>query len=141
MTGNASDAEDLVQELYLKLWLKRESILENKRNFHYISAILRNIYLDSERNPKPIITSVDKANDLPGQDTPVDVLIQKDNSKRLSNAINTLSEKEKNVIRMHIEQDFEYGEISDITGLSIGNIRVIVTRAKRKLISKLTNQH
>lgn len=140
-TRNAVDAEDIVQELYLKLWLKRKSIPENKRNYQYIATILRNIYLDSQRSPKPTITSVDKANDVSDKDTPEGMLIEKDNSIMLRNAISMLSDKEKEVIRMHVEQELKYGEISDITGLTLGNIRVIVTRAKRKLISKLTNQH
>ena len=44
-----------------------------------------------------------------------------------------LPEKEGKVLRMHIVEDRSYEEIERDTGLSQGNIRIIIMRAKQKL--------
>ena len=47
--------------------------------------------------------------------------------------INELSERDAKVIRMHLMDDRSYEEIERDTGLTQGNIRIIVMRTRKKL--------
>ena len=47
--------------------------------------------------------------------------------------INELSERDARIIKMHVMEERSYEEIEQDTGLSQGNIRIIVMRTKKKL--------
>ena len=53
MMGNAMDAEDMVQEAYLKLWERRDA-LEHVTNLDtYSTSLLRNLCIDAFRRKRP----------------------------------------------------------------------------------------
>lgn len=59
LTGNVQDAEDLLQDLYLKLWQKRDSLpgleidgqreRQGKSNEVYLVTTMRNLFVDQRR--------------------------------------------------------------------------------------------
>ena len=46
LTGNTQDAEDLLQDLYLKLWQKRDCLPEEAMEQAYLVAMMRNLFVD-----------------------------------------------------------------------------------------------
>ena len=62
LTGNAQDAEDLLQDLYLKLWQRRDSLPEEATNEAYLATMMRNLFVD-QRRLKRLDTSADLKND------------------------------------------------------------------------------
>ena len=57
----------------------------------------------------------------------------KDEVRQLEGLIRELSERDAKIIKMHVIEDRSYDEIEQDTGLSGGNIRIIVMRTKKKL--------
>lgn len=53
--------------------------------------------------------------------------------KQLEGLINELSKRDARIIRMRMMEERSYDEIEQDTGLSVGNIRIIVMRTKKKL--------
>jgi RNA polymerase sigma-70 factor (ECF subfamily) len=53
--------------------------------------------------------------------------------------ISELPERDAKIIKMHLMEDRSYEEIESDTGLSQGNIRIIVMRAKKKLKQQFQN--
>ena len=54
LMGNAQDAEDMVQEVYLKLWKKREELPPDIGNTEaYCVTLTKNLCLDALRAPRP----------------------------------------------------------------------------------------
>ena len=53
--------------------------------------------------------------------------------------IGELPEREAKIIKMHMMEDRSYEEIEQDTGLSQGNIRIIVMRTKKKLKQQFQN--
>ena len=49
LTGNVQDAEDLLQDTYLKLWQKRDDIREEAVNQAYLVTLMRNLLRDQQR--------------------------------------------------------------------------------------------
>ena len=49
LTSNAQDAEDLLQDLYLKLWQKRDELPEEATRDAYLATMMRNLFIDQRR--------------------------------------------------------------------------------------------
>lgn len=53
LTGNPQDAEDMVQEAYLKLWKKRDELSEVASIEAYCVTLIKNLCYDSLRSCRP----------------------------------------------------------------------------------------
>ena len=125
-TFNKFDAEDLVQQTYLKA-LERQDQFKGNKIDPWVITILKNLYIDSTRKKKE---------DLLGDDTPElsvsdesdTVLLERDKAKCLKG----LSEKERDIISL--KQTSSYQEISEDLGIKSGTLRQIFSRAQEKFM-------
>ena len=134
LTGNAQDAEDLLQDLYLKLWQKRDDLNDGAVTEAYLVTIMRNLFRD-QRRLKHIDTSTElKEEAEPPDERSLDRQIDlRDEAAQMEGLINELPERDGRIIRMHLVDERSYEEIERDTGLSQGNIRIIVMRTRQKL--------
>lgn len=134
LTGNVQDAEDLLQDTYLKLWQKRDDIREEAVNQAYLVTLMRNLLRDQQRL-KHIDSSAELRNELspPNERSLEGQIAARDEASQMKNLINQLPKRDKEIIRMHLMEERTYDEIEQDTGLSQGNIRIIVMRTKQKL--------
>ena len=132
LTGNVQDAEDLLQDTYLKLWTKRDDLPPDAQTEAYLITLMRNLYRDQRRLKSNIVHETyepDKSYEpYEGEE---EVL---DNRAELQELIEKLPDKQREVMKAHIVEDKTYEEIQRDTGLSNGNIRVIISRAKQTII-------
>ncbi|MFS0671797.1 RNA polymerase sigma factor SigJ [Ornithinibacillus sp. 179-J 7C1 HS] len=139
MLGSSSEAEDVVQDVFVKLHHIENDDLENPKA--YLCKMITNRCLDllkSARNqreqyvgtwlPEPILTTTDDISD---------VIIQND---LLSYAILVLMEKlspvERSIFILKEAYSFDYKTISGFVDKSEVNCRKIFSRAKEKLGAK-----
>ena len=132
LTGNASDAEDLLHDTYLKLWKKRDRLGEAAFNERYLSAVVKNCYIDDRRYRKWVTVPLDEGNSrdtaLTSDDPP-----DSGHLKELMSLVDKLPERERQLLRAHILEGIPYEELSRQTGLTQGNIRQILFRIRNKL--------
>lgn len=132
LTGNAQDAEDLLQDTYLKLWTKRDDLPPDAQTEAYLITLMRNLYRDQRRLKSNIVHETyepDKSYEPYEEEEEV-----LDNRAELQELIERLPDKQRAVMKAHIVEDKTYEEIQRDTGLSNGNIRVIISRAKQTII-------
>ena len=140
LTGNAQDAEDLLQDLYLKLWQKRDDLPDEAMREAYLVTMMRNLFVDQRR-----LKHVDASAELKNEEGPPDErsldrqIDARDEVTQVEGLIRQLSEKDAKIIQMHLVDDRSYEEIERDTGLSQGNIRIIVMRTKKKLKQQFQN--
>ena len=140
LTGNAQDAEDLLQDMYLKLWQKRDSLPDEAMKAAYLVSMIRNLFLDQRRLKRLDASAELKDEDSPPDERSLDQQIDaKDEARQMEGLINELPERDGRIIRMHLVEDRSYEEIEHDTGLSQGNIRIIVMRTKKKLKQQFQN--
>ena len=134
LTGNVQDAEDLLQDTYLKLWQKRDDLREEAVTQAYLVTLMRNLLRDQQRL-KRIDTSAELKDELsPPDERNLDHQIDaKDEASQMEGLISQLPERDERIIRMHLVEERSYEEIEQDTGLSQGNIRIIVMRTRQKL--------
>ena len=134
LTGNAEDAEDLLQDTYLRLWQKRDSLGEEATAQAYLVTLMRNLYRD-QRRLKRIDTSTDMAEQAepPDERSLARQIEAADEARQMATLLDGLPERDSQILRMRLVEDRSYEEIERDTGLSQGNIRLIVMRTKQKL--------
>ena len=134
LTGNVQDAEDLLQDTYLKFWQKRDDIRAEAVNQAYLVTLMRNLLRDQQRL-KHIDSSAELRNELspPDERSLEGQIAARDEASQMKSLINQLPKRDKEIIRMHLMEERTYDEIEQDTGLSQGNIRIIVMRTKQKL--------
>lgn len=132
-----SDAEDAVQELYLKLWSARSS-LENVNNpVAYGISMLKNICIDrirrrTARQTEPLEKAPPPAEASAHRHTEI-----KDTLRFLLKEMEKLPQRQREVLKLRAMEGLEYEDISKRTGLSQVHVRVLVATARKTLKKKL----
>ena len=139
LTGNAQDAEDLLQDMYLKLWQKRDDLKEEADTQAYLVTIMKNLFVDQRRHKRIDASEDIEAHASPPDERSLDQIGSRDEVQQVEGLIRQLSERDAKIIQMHLMEDRSYEEIESDTGLSQGNIRIIVMRAKKKLKQQFQN--
>ena len=132
--GNVQDAEDAVQEAFIRLWQARERIIVDERLEAYCTKLTRNLCLDNVRLKRvPLADERIEALDLSsGSETSASIETN-ESIASIEDAISQLPEHQQRVARMSIIDDRSPQEIEETTGFSAVNVRVLLSRAKSKL--------
>ncbi len=133
-------AEDVVQEILIKVWDKRED-WENWRNMNaMIYTMTRNLSLDKLKSKNNQLFSIPEGYDTPSDSaSPVQRVISQDVEQIIHKAIGTLSEIQQMVIRLRDIDGYTYKEIADLTDLTMSQVKVNLHRGRLELRDKLQN--
>lgn len=131
-----ADAEDAVQDLYLKLWDAADALDTVRNPKAYCISLLRNICIDRLRRYRP--DGEDKIPQKPAEDAlPDERLCERQRIEAAIKGMSALSESERTVLRMKVFDDLSYEEIQKRTGLSYLSMRVHLSSARRKIRKSL----
>lgn len=134
--GNTADADDLFQEILIRIWNSLDSFRQESAINTWIYRIATNTALTFRKKmvleKKRSVKSYSEYTNTIVESEITDKLENEIRLKKLYNAIAQLKEIDRLLISMLLE-DISYSEISDITGMSTNNIGVKIMRAKDKL--------
>ena len=132
-----TDAEDAVQELYLKLWAARSSLEDIQNPAAYGISLLKHICIDRIR--KRMVRKAEPLEVVPHLEDghPESQTDMKDTLRYLLEEMEKLPDKQRTVLKMRAMDGLEYDDISKRTGLSKVHVRVLVTMARKTLKSKI----
>lgn len=135
---NEADAEDLVQEAYLKLWNKRGGLVIINNPEAFCVTLVKNMCLDMLRSGKYSMNR--QTLELTGEyeATHADDSEIKDDAQQLKAIIAELPELQKKIVVLRDLQEYSYEDIERLTGLHSVNIRVLLSRARKKIREKYT---
>lgn len=134
LTGNVQDAEDLLQDTFVRLWQKREVITEEVLTEAYLVIVMKNLHRDKMRQKN--LDSTDELTEQiqpPDEGIPDEMAERRDEAFLMKDLIERLPQREHDIITMYLLDELSYSEIEDATGLKQGNIRQIVMRTRQKL--------
>src|ERR1700728_354495 len=144
LTQNREEAEDLVQETYVKA-LKGFSSFQLGTNFRaWIYRILRNTFLTSRKGLKVTMTvPLDLDEDEEGlepaieHDTPEALLLAKSSHESLQSAIDELPVHFREILLLCEVEEMSYQEISETLAVPIGTVMSRLSRARQTLRNRL----
>ena len=127
-----TEAEDAVQELFLKLWSGRDALDGIRNPKGYGIRVLRNLCLDRIRRSRKMETpAVLPEPEWPGrQDEAVD---EKERLAKVLDAIKSLPDRQREVLTLRTLDGLSYEEIAERTGMNQLTLRVLLSQARRKL--------
>lgn len=131
---NAQEAEDVVQDAYLKLWAKRDGLPGMDNAEAYCIALAKNICYDRLRSK--CLTRDDCPTEHVDAASPTDIEAEvetRDNAGIMRRCIECLPEQQRLIITMRDVNGLGYDEIERATGLNAVNIRVTLSRARKTL--------
>lgn len=124
------EAEDAVQNLYLRLWEQREQLDKLIAPEAYCRKILRNICIDRWRVLKLRDEDTLDVYETVAGNAPPDIE-QKETTEFIEHFLAGLPELQRRVMQMQM-QGTAFEEIAMLTGLSEGNIRVMISRIRKR---------
>jgi len=147
LTQNRDEAEDLVQETYVKA-LKGFSSFQLGTNFRaWIYRILRNTFLTSRKGLKVTMTvplDFDQQEEAPEPaieyDTPETLLLARSSHESLQRAIDELPLYFREILLLCEVEEMSYQEIADTLAVPIGTVMSRLSRARQTLRNQLRPQ-
>lgn len=137
ITSSKMDAEDLAQDVFLKLnkYLKKFKFDSKFSTYLYrVNTNTANTWF--KRNKWKNLLHLDQADERGERD---DTLEKSWTRKELWNAISKLPKKQREVVLLRIGEELPYKNISRITGISIGTAKVNFHHALKKLKKELNS--
>ncbi len=129
---SSSDAEDAVQDLYLRLWTAADALDSIKIPKAYCIRLLRNLCIDRLRTKRP--QGEKSLPEIASGDAPPDERLgQRQEIEAIARQMSALSDNERTVLKMKVFDNLDYEEIQKLTGLSYLSVRVHFSNARRKI--------
>lgn len=148
MTRNSGDAEDLVQETYVKAWRFWDKFEPGSNCRAWLFKIMTNIFINDYRSKSrsPMAVNVDDLDDnylygqlstlVPGNN-PEQALMAKIFDEDVKKAIEELPEDFRLVVVLSFLEGFSYQEIAEIADLQLGTVKSRLHRGRKLLQAQL----
>ena len=143
LMNNREEAEDMVQEVYVKLWGMRNELTKYNSIEALTIRITRNLCLDHLRRKKvnQDAMKAEKMKEAGHSVTPVEELEQKEKEALLHTLIGALPEPQRSLVHLRHLEEKEYEEIAEMVNMNVNAIRVSISRARKQMREMLEKQY
>jgi RNA polymerase sigma-70 factor (ECF subfamily) len=140
MTGSRADAQDVVQDVFLRLWQRPEAWRPGQAQFStWLYRVVVNRCLDLKRRPKGAdLDSVAEPQDPDANAE--DSLLDAERSRALDSAVNQLPERQRAAIVLTYTAGLRNAEAASAMDISVKAFEALLVRAKRELRDYLAGQ-
>ncbi len=149
LTKSENVAEDIIQEIFLKLWEQRDTLREVENPAAYIFILVRNKTMDhlrklsnDQRLQKKAWESIVRANKAMQTDDMVETVEVKDTEHLIDEAIGQLSPQQQKIFLLSRTDGMSHEQIADRLGISKNTVKNHLTASLliiRKYLRKYTD--
>ena len=135
-------AKEVVQEAFISLWEKRESIDLSKPVKSYLTTSIYNKSLNYLRDNKKFnrdILSFENLYPLADHDRGGDKLVAAELDKKIKDAIQELPEKCREIFVLNRYQDLKYQQVADKLQISVKTVETQMSKALQHMREKLAD--
>jgi RNA polymerase sigma-70 factor (ECF subfamily) len=138
VTGSSEESEDVVQEAFVRAFLKLDTFKSNSQFFTWLYRIAFNVALSRhrKRRSKVSLDLGDEGNQMDPIDkseSPDEPMLRDERVEMVHIALDQLSEDHRAVLVLRELEDASYEDISEILNISIGTVRSRISRARAQL--------
>ncbi|NIP13386.1 MAG: sigma-70 family RNA polymerase sigma factor [Pseudomonadales bacterium] len=139
LTENSADAEDLVQDVVLKLCARRREVAQIRDLSTWLNRVLYNQFVDDRRRrrrqPLHLVGTVEDLDAAsPGESRePLLEALYAARDERLRDALGTLSPDQRMVLLLHDSEGYRLTEIHQLTDIPLGTLKSRLHRARLRL--------
>ena len=140
LAGDVEVARDAVQETFLAL-IRADPAEVRHHVAPWLFAVCRNRTLDLRRKEKRMDSLDEEHLALRVATTPSPVVLVegKEAAGRLLAVIESLPEREREVVRLKFQEGLRYREISEVMGISVSNVGFLIHTATKTLRKRLAD--
>lgn len=138
--GDIEVVEDVVQEVFVRIWEKRESWSPQIAVKAYLYRSVHNQAISNIRKRRyesPMEASVESTV-LSADHSPLDLIHQKEVNVSLQRAINKLPERRREILVLRILHEMSYKEIAEMLDISVNTVDTQLRRALKLLREELS---
>jgi RNA polymerase sigma-70 factor, ECF subfamily len=148
MVRSREQAEDLAQEVFIRVYRAREEYVPSAKFTTWLFRIATNLALNSLRDHRhqkleismdaPVTADVEGGDERPFEvadkhPTIEQELVEEDRKKMIRHAIEKLPEKQRAAVLLHKYQELDYAEIAKILSVSESALKSLLFRAYESL--------
>lgn len=146
LVGNADEAEDLAQEVFLRVYRIRKKYTPKAKFSTWLFTIANNLALNALRDRKrrpvlplevrdsgPLGTRPTEAGTPARDDPPAHNLQQQELADVIRKALDGLNERQRVAIVLNKFEDMNYCDIAEVMGLTTKAVKSLLSRARAKL--------
>jgi len=142
MLGDRTEAEDLAQRVFLRLWKNAGRYRPGSAKFTtYLFTITRNlVFNECRRRSRHPAASIDEREEIgarladPSPDARPDrELLNRELARAIDRAIAALPEKQRLAVILRRYQETPYDQIAEILGTSVSSVKSLLFRARESL--------
>ncbi|MFZ1704009.1 MAG: RNA polymerase sigma factor [Saprospiraceae bacterium] len=142
IVGDIMHTEDIMQELLVKIWRKKEQYIEIENKEAWCMTVARNLAIDKIRSKKMRPSDIEEHRNISDKEaTPEQEYERNEKMSGIMKMLNELPEKQKAIIHLRDVEGYTYQEIADMTDNSLDFVKVSLHRARKTLKEKLLKNH
>ena len=139
MLGDVAEAEDVVQDVFVSLWERREELDRVVRIEAYCMQMVRTRCIDLIRKRKRQIEHTETIRNLTDREVMMEVEETVERSALLDKLLEELPEKQRKTVRMKYIEECDTRQIEKALQMSSSNVYTTLSRAVQTLKDKLNN--
>lgn len=130
---DADEAEDVIQDVLLKLWFLREK-LDRYRSVDALAMVItKHLCINQLRKSKAEFVDLDQSIGMDSGEAADKSLLESEEMEEVLQAITTLPDLQQAVLRMKHIEGFEVEEIARLTGSTPIAVRTNLSRARKRI--------
>ncbi len=141
LLNNIPEAEDAVQETFLRLWSKKDDLKKYRSIEAFAMTITKNICLDRMKSKSYKTDELNEKHEKTGESNPYTRLELADSYEKIQLIIQSLPEQQRMIIHLRDIEEYDLDEIVEIMELNMNTVRVNLSRARRKVREMLTKTY
>lgn len=125
MVGDRHRAEDLFQDVFLAVWLKRKQYQHPRpfRPWLYTIALNRCRAVFRLRSPAPVSLAVAQVDPAGREASGAEQVVTNETAERVGRAITRLPAQQRSVVVLRVYQNLPYARIAEMVGCTEGTVR------------------
>ncbi len=141
IVGNVAEAEDVVQEVFIKVWKKRSDLANYSNVEAWCMTLTKNLSIDKLRSKHRRADSFKEGFDIPTAkgENPYHQTAYNDTFERVQKLLEDLPEKQRMVMQLRDIEGLAYQEIADALDISLQQVKVNLFRARQQIRKRLVN--
>ena len=132
--GSDTEAEEVVQETWLRAWNVRGRV---ELTDAYILRIARNVCVNMWRGHRTQVELVDEESATITEITPQEEAEERENSEWLQSRLQRLPQAEREVWQMFYDEGLTVDEIAEARGITVGTVRKTISNVRSTLRTEL----
>lgn len=134
MTKDAGLAEDLSQEVFLRMFLHLNKFREDASVRTWALRIARNVFLSYAKKKRPLLLEEQEWEPEPdvSRNLPEEEVLKKEQAERVRQCLMCLGEQERTVLLLRDFEELSYEEVARIMNLTVEVVKSRIYRARQK---------